>query len=82
MKHHIWFENTAMEAIANLVKSDLLNIKAEKRQGTDDTYKTLKTILARAQKDTSAFSKEVDPTVLVPPIFSSQTSPQATHEQH
>ncbi|KAK5630878.1 hypothetical protein RRF57_006593 [Xylaria bambusicola] len=85
MKHHVWFKNTAMEAITNLVKSDLLKIKAGERLGAGETYITLQTILAEAQKDTSAFSREIDPKLPVPRIFSTpakQTSTQATYEQH
>lgn len=70
MKNHVWFENTAMEAIVKLVKSNLLIIKPEERLTAGDTHKALQAILSTAQKDLSPFTKEVDQTLPVPPIFS------------
>ncbi|KAI8952095.1 kinase-like domain-containing protein [Xylaria longipes] len=84
MENHIWFENTAVEAIVKLVKSGLLKIKPEERLGAGDTHKALQAILATAQKDLSPFTKEVDPALPVPPIFSQpapKVSIQATYEQ-
>ncbi|KAJ2995687.1 hypothetical protein NUW58_g1204 [Xylaria curta] len=83
MKTHIWFENTAVEAVVKLVMSDLLKIKPEKRLGAGDTHKALQVILATAQKDMSTFAKAVDPTLPVPSIFNQQgrkASPKPTYE--
>lgn len=83
MEKHIWYENTAMEAIVKLVQSGLLKIKPEERLGASDTHKALQAILAAAQKDLSPFTKEVDPTLPVPLIFGQpapKTSIQATYQ--
>jgi hypothetical protein len=81
---HPWFENTALEAIVKLVRSDLLKINPEKRLGAGDTHKALQVILAAAQKDMSPFVRAVDPTLAVPAMFSQpirQVFIQATYEQ-
>jgi hypothetical protein len=83
MGTHMWFKNTAVEAIVDLVIFSLLKVKPEERLGAGDTYRKLQLILATAQKDRSAFTKRIDPTLPVPSIFSQQeskTSPQSTFE--
>ncbi|KAI1173821.1 kinase-like domain-containing protein [Nemania sp. FL0916] len=83
MERHVWFKNTAVESIVELVTSNLLKIKPEERLGAGDTRKALQEILATAQKDLSPFTKEADP-LLIPPFFRHKppkTAALATYEE-
>ncbi|TRX89461.1 hypothetical protein FHL15_009630 [Xylaria flabelliformis] len=85
MQNHIWFEKTVVKDIVKLVESGLLKIKSEERLGAGETHNRLLEILATAQEDLSPFTKEVDPTLPLPVIFSQpppDVSIQATYEQH
>ena len=84
LKVHPRFHNTTLEALVEMVESELLRVDPKKRLYAVDMHMKLKTILDATKKDLSSFARAADRAPITPSIFSNPPPPspnKATYEQ-